>query len=133
MGIDGIGKGGPPAIPPSTEGPGAPQATGATPGAEVARPFAPKRAEDSEAARAAVPTEAVRAEGALAALRSGAIDLNGYLDQKVSEATAHLVGLPSADLLRVRAALRDRLASDPTLVELVTQATGRVPQPPDDD
>jgi hypothetical protein len=31
------------------------------------------------------------------------------------------------------AALRDRLGSDPGLVELVRKATGAVPQPPPDD
>jgi hypothetical protein len=52
-------------------------------------------------------------------LRSGAIDLNGYLDAKVDEATEHLHGLSAPELQAIRSALRDRLAHDPTLVDLV--------------
>jgi hypothetical protein len=79
------------------------------------------------AAGASAPGPAV---GALEQLRSGAITLDGYLDLKVSEATAHLVTLPPAQLHVVRAALRDRLASDPTLVELVRTVAAAAPPAP---
>ena len=59
--------------------------------------------------------------------------MNGYVDLKVHEATAHLKALPPAELEQLRAALRDRLASDPGLVDLVRAATGAVPKPPTDD
>ncbi|MGH7438990.1 MAG: hypothetical protein ACRENE_25155 [Polyangiaceae bacterium] len=56
--------------------------------------------------------------GPLERLRSGAIDVPQYVELKVAEATAHLVALPAAELEGIRAALRERLASDPGLAEL---------------
>ncbi|HTQ48911.1 MAG TPA: hypothetical protein VMI75_39405, partial [Polyangiaceae bacterium] len=101
------------------EVPGASKPEGATPA-------------DSATAPATAQTEGA-ASGAWGAFRSGAIDLNGYLDRKVDDATAHLGQMPAADLARVRAALRERLATDPTLVDLVKSATGSAPRVPDDD
>jgi hypothetical protein len=66
-------------------------------------------------------------------LRAGKIDVNGYVEAKVHEATAHLAALPPAELEQLKSALRDRLGSDPGLVELVRKATGAIPQPPPDD
>jgi hypothetical protein len=132
MGIEGIGKGGTPPVAPA--GPG-----------EVSRAPAPDAVRPFEGPGAAVPAEPGPAETgaarvgaaapseALGALRSGAIDLDGYLDRKVDEATAHLGPLPAADLVRLRAALRERLATDPTLVDLVKSATGSLPHVPDAD
>jgi hypothetical protein len=71
--------------------------------------------------------------GALERLRSGEIDLDGYLDLKVQEATGHLGALSPEQLESIRSTLRDRLAADPTLVDLVRTATGRAPKPPHDD
>lgn len=121
MGIDGIGKrGGAQGITPpdvSSKGPvGGAQKTGKTFEAEL-RP-----------ATAASAPEAARASGALEDFKAGRIDMNGYLDQKVHAATAHLEGLPPADLAQVRSMLRDKIASDPGFVELVQQATGQLPQ-----
>jgi hypothetical protein len=117
MGIDGIGKPGPPV---------APASTGATPAAaDVERP---SFAEHATEARAAGPAEAP--QGALERLRAGAIDVDQYLDIKVREATSALTPLPPAQVESVRSALRERLASDPTLVDLVRTATGAVPSPP---
>ncbi len=61
--------------------------------------------------------------------RRGAIDLGGYLDARVDEATAHLQGLGSEELGKIRAHLRTALATDPALVDLVRQATGQTPEP----
>jgi hypothetical protein len=72
------------------------------------------------------------AGGALERLRAGEVDFGGYVDLKVHEATAHLSALPPVELERIRNALRDRLASDPTLVDLLHSATGET-LPPDDD
>jgi hypothetical protein len=143
MGIDGIGKGGaPPAIASAGTGEvsrGA--AADATSPFEVPGASRPADAAAIDSATAPAATSetgatgatAARATDALHALRSGAVDLDGYLDLKVSEATAHLGPLPAADLVRVRAALRERLATDPTLVDLVKSATGSAPRVPDDD
>jgi hypothetical protein len=66
-------------------------------------------------------------------LRAGEIDVKGYVDAKVQEATAHLGPMPPEKLEQIRAALRDRIGSDPLLVDLVKKATGHVPPPPTDD
>jgi hypothetical protein len=66
-------------------------------------------------------------------LRTGGVGLDRYLDLKVDEATAHLGPLPPSQLEMIRSALRERIASDPTLVDLVRAATGAVPAPPHDD
>lgn len=123
MGIDSIGKK-PPAPPP----PGASGVGGASHGASVGRAF------EVPGVQAAGKVDAVEApRTALDRLRSGEIDVNGYVDIKVSEATSHLAALPPAELERVRDALRDWMASDPTLVDLVRTATGSVPRPSTDE
>lgn len=127
MGIEGIGKGGgPPAV---------------APAAESSRTSAPEATRAFEVPSTPKPAGAPRTEGtapapsvdALGSFRSGAVDLDGYLDRKVDEATAHLGGMPASDLALVRAALRERLATDPTLVDLVKSATGSLPHAPEDD
>jgi len=119
MAIDRIGKSAPPAPSPETSGP--------APTRETARPFEPR----PSAARPTGSAAAVHA--ALEQLRTGQIDLHRYLDLKVEEATAHLDALPRIELDVLRAALRERLSTDPALVELVRAATGKVPGPPGDD
>jgi len=70
------------------------------------------------------------ATGALERLGRGEINLDQYLDGRVADAIEHLQGrVPPAQLDFVRAALRESLASDPVLVELVRRATGSVPPP----
>jgi hypothetical protein len=125
MGIDGIGSKGPPVPPP----PGGAQGPARTP--EASRTFEVSRSAGTAPPAAAAPVEAAR--GALERLRAGEIDVNGYVDAKVQEATAHLGVLPPARLEEIRAALRDRMSSDPALAELLRTAAGRVPAPPSDD
>ena len=64
-------------------------------------------------------------------LRAGKIDLDGYLDMKVSEATRHLEGLRADEMDGLRQLLRSELERDPSLAALVEQATGRRPIPRD--
>ena len=110
MGIDGIGSRGPVA-PPTV--PAAEKAGPATASFEVGK------------AAPVAPAEVGRT--ALDRLKAGEIDVHGYVEAKVDEATAHLSALPPANLEAVRAALRDRIASDPTLVDLVRTASGQIP------
>ncbi len=126
MGIDGIGKRGPPTPPPprSVGGAARPQETSRA--FQVSKPTdEPPRAEQVEA----VPAPRT----ALERLRSGEIDVRGYVDQKVEEATAHLQKVPAAELDAIRRALRERLSSDPSLVDLVRTATGEAVPPARDD
>jgi hypothetical protein len=119
MGIDGIGKKGPPPLP---------ETIGGGRVAETGRPFevsAPRAVPSAPLAAAIEPSRT-----ALERWRAGEINLNGYLDLKVREATAHLAILPAPELDALRSALRDRMASDPTLVDLVRTATGHIPEPP---
>ncbi len=126
MGIDGIGSKGPPAVPPPQVGTQAPARA-----PEAGRTFEVPRSPGSAPPADAAPIEAPR--GALERLRAGEIDANGYVDAKVQEATAHLGVLPPARLEEIRAALRDRMTSDPALAELLRTAVGHVPVPPSDD
>jgi hypothetical protein len=108
-------------------------------------PPSPERVDRGRAAESGRPFEVTGAQtgapvapgvepphSALDRWRAGEIDLNGYLDLKVREATAHLTTLPAPELDAIRSALRDRMAGDPTLVELVRTATGGIQEPPND-
>jgi hypothetical protein len=115
MPIDRLGPKGPPTPPPAASGPGRPAESFGSP--EAARP--------APAIGAAGPSEALQR------LRAGDIDLSQYVDLKVQHATAHLSGVVTpAELEAVRAQLRDRLSSDPTLVDLVHTAAGGATEPP---
>src|SRR4051812_2003518 len=110
MGIDRIGKGG--AAPPAPE-PTDPSAVREKGG--VSRPFEVERT-----ARANVPAPvapSVDAASPLARLRAGEIDVHGYIDVKVDDATKHLVGLSPAELDAIKKTLRDQMATDPALVD----------------
>ncbi len=113
MGIDGIGK--PPGggtLPSGTDVGGAAK-TGAT--------FDVGRVE---------PTAAPVAGDSLSRLSRGEITLNQYLDDRVSQATEPYQGTLSADQLQfVQSTLREQIATDPVLVELVHRATGQMPKP----
>lgn len=119
MGIDGIGKrGGPQGVP--TPGTAAPtQKTGKSFETELQR---------TDGAHATGHIDAL-APSALDDFKAGRIDMNGYLDRKVQAATAHLEGMPAADLQQIRGMLREQLASDPAFTELVQNATGQLPKP----
>ena len=121
MGIDRVGKGAPPVEAPGLEGAAAPAAP--------AQPFS--------GAGAAAPVSSPGAPTALDRLRAGELTLDGYIESRVDEATAHLVGstpggVAPAALESIRGALRDRITSDPLFVELVQTATGQTPEPRDD-
>jgi hypothetical protein len=125
MGIDGIGSKGPP-VPPApggAQGPARTQQTG--------RAFEVGRSAPTTPTAATAPAEAPR--GPLERLRAGEIDVDGYVDAKVHEATAHLGVMPPARLDEIRAALRDRMTSDPALAELLRTAVAHATPPAGDD
>jgi hypothetical protein len=117
MGIDGIGNKAPPAPAPGAQGSTSARAT------ETGRAFEVNRATPLAGAAPLAPPQ-----GALERLRAGEIDVHGYVDAKVNEATAHLGALPPARLDEIRAALRDRMTSDPMLADLLRTATGGASQ-----
>ena len=84
---------------------------------------------DGSTAPPSTDAETGDASLALEQLRAGQIDLDGYLDLKVTEATAHLKALRAEELEALRRVLRDELSSDPSLSALVERATGQRPKP----
>ncbi len=127
MGIDRIGKNGPPVPVPEVGG-----TTGMAP-AGPAFQVPPAKAPTAPGATPVDPTKGAAAAGGapLERFRAGDLDLGGYVDAKVHEATAHLSALPPVELEKIRSALRERLSSDPTLIDLLHTATGET-LPPDD-
>ena len=124
MGIERIGKGSaPPPAAPGAEGAGG--AGGVDRAKSADKPFEVNRERAVEASRAGQVAPATATP--LERLRAGEIDVDKYVDIKVDQATAHLQGLAPARVDSIRAALRAQVASDPALVALVTQATGRAP------
>jgi hypothetical protein len=122
MGIDRIGKNGP--VPaPEVSGPSSARPAGQA--FQVPTAGAPKPP-------VATGVDPARPAGPLERLRAGEVDLGGYVDLKVHEATAHLASLPPVELEKIRTALREKLANDPELVDLLRTATGEV-LPPDND
>jgi hypothetical protein len=116
MGVDGIGSGGGRPV----RDVGASEPAGA-------RAVAAESSREAAGAKGAAP---LPASPALEQLQRGDIDLDRYLDARVAEAVKHLDGkLPVGQLDFVRQALREQLATDPVLVELVREATGSVPTP----
>jgi hypothetical protein len=124
MGIDGIGKGAGP--PPTADGVPAP---GADPVEATGKTFQIDAAADPGKAQAGAAPEGAPAvaPSPLDRLRSGEVDLNGYIDLKVDQATAHLPEMAAADRNAIREMLRARLSGDPMLRDLVEHATGRAP------
>jgi len=115
MGIDGIGK------PPGAGIGGMGSATSK----EVARAAEPFKVDPSASAAGGGKVSA-----ALAKLQRGELSLDQYLDGRVNDAVSHLVGkLSPAQLEFVKQSLRDQMATDPVLVELVQRTTGSVPAP----
>ena len=107
MGIDGVGK----------------PASGASPGGiDPSSAAAESEPAGTEPGAAVAP---VTGSEALAQLERGELSLEAYLETQVSRATAHLEGRLSAEQLDfVKSSLREQLATDPVLVELVRRATG---------
>ena len=113
MGIDGIGK--PPAT--TITGIGGVQGSDAPRGAE---PFAVDRSTPA--------SPSTRVSAALSGLQRGELSLDQYLDAQVNQATQHLAGKISAEQLDfVKQSLREQMATDPVLVELVQRTTGANP------
>ena len=109
MGIDGIGKVGGP-------GPIAPPTAGGIDHASGPEEFSLQRTEKALDVEAASPLDQ---------LRAGEIDVDGYLDARVEQATSHLVDrLDQEKLAFIRSSLRTQLEQDPALIELVKRATG---------
>ncbi len=119
MSIDRIGKGSAPPPPKPVGGTEKPQSAEAP---KVFQVHAEKAAASGQVAPVAAP-----GVGALDRLRAGEIDLDGYLDLKVNEATAHLQGMRAPEIEGIRAMLRDQIAGDPALADLVQRATGQTP------
>jgi hypothetical protein len=78
---------------------------------------------------AVTQTSHVERSAALEGVRSGTLDVKGYVDAKVNEATAHLSHLSPAQLSAVQGIVREQLLADPHLAELVQQATGSAVPP----
>src|SRR3954462_13612994 len=119
--VDRIGKGGgvlPTAAPSGVEQKGA-----------VDKPF---QVERGEAPKPADAVGNVQHTTPLARLRAGEIDVNGYVDLKVDEATSGLKGLAPGQLDDIKKTLRDQMATDPALVDLVRAATGQTPKLPEE-
>ena len=119
--VDRIGKGG--GVPPTATPAGVDKKTA------VDKPF---QVERGEATKPADPASNVDATSPLARLRAGEIDVHGYIDLKVDQATSGLRGLSPAQLDEIKKSLRDQMATDPGLVDLVRAATGSTPKPPED-
>lgn len=113
--VGGIGGGGPPGpgkIGGAT-GPIAPATTGAA---------APTGAKFGEAL-GVQGTEQASSASPLERLRAGEIDLHGYVDLRVREATAHLEGIVGPeDLQKIQDELRDVIENDPDVAALVKSA-----------
>jgi hypothetical protein len=124
MGIDGIGKSGPPLPPPPV-----PEAGAASHAAPTGRTF---QVQDATPAPTAQPVAPGAPPRALDRLCAGEVDVQGYVDLKVDEATAHLSALPPIELDAIRTALREQMTEDPVFAELVRTAAGETSPPLDD-
>jgi hypothetical protein len=115
MSIDGIGK------PPGASIGG----IGGAAGTEAAHATEPFKLEPSARAAAGGQVSA-----ALSSLQRGELSLDQYLDGRVSDAVSHLVGKLSPEQLEfVKQSLREQMATDPVLIELVQRTTGSAPAP----
>ena len=113
MGIDGIGK------PPGAN-------IGGVSG--VAGTEAPRAAEPFSVQSGAPAASSTRVSADLSSLQRGELSLDQYLDGRVTEATSHLAGKLSPEQLDfVKQSLREQMATDPVLVELVQRTTGSAP------
>ena|ERR1700742_90250 len=119
MGVDGIGNGGRP-LPDLAK-------VANVGGGEVDGVRAAEGASGGEAARGA---ERSSGSALLDQLRNGEISFDGYLDAQVNAAVSHVQGsLQPGQIDLIREVLREQLAADPVLAELVRRATGSTPPP----
>jgi hypothetical protein len=118
MGIDGIGKK-PPAGNDALGGAG-----GVGPAQKTGASF------EVPETRGVAGAANVDATSPLSRLRAGEIDVNQYVDLKVDEATQHLSAMAPSDLADIKALLREKLVSDPGLVDLVRHSSGQTPSMP---
>ena len=117
MSIDGIGK-----------PPGAGIGSIATNVAGASGKDAVHAAEPFQVDPGAAAEPGSKVSAALSSLQRGELSLDQYLDGRVSDATSHLVGKLSPDQLQfVQQSLREQMATDPVLIELVQRATGSSP------
>jgi hypothetical protein len=120
MGIDRIGKGAPPP---------APETAGVDKRGPTHETFSVDR---GEGARKVEGSTAADATSPLARLRAGEIDVNAYADLTAEEATKGLEGLSPGELADIKKVLRDQMATDPALVDLVRTAAGTTASEPDE-
>jgi len=114
MSIDGIGK------PPGAGGIGGVAGAASNEGVRPAESF--KVDANTPAAAGG------KVSAALSSLQRGELSLDQYLDGRVTDATSHLVGKLSPDQLEfVKQSLREQMATDPVLAELVHRTTGAAP------
>ena len=110
MGIDGVGK------------PGAPQGPVGSIGGSGATQGEGFRVEEGDETSSATGSEALQQ------LERGELGLTEYLEVRVAEATRHLEGTLSPQQLEfVKESLKEQLATDPVLVQLVKRTTGASP------
>ncbi len=119
MAIDPLGRNGAPPPSPGVDGAGAARPS------EAPRPYEVDP-QPPKVVPVLAPTDL--APSALEQLRAGQIDVNGYVDQKIDEATRHLQGLGAPELTALKEILRAQLVSDPALADLVTQVAGALPR-----
>lgn len=115
-GIGGPGGSGPPGKIGGVGARGAPATTGPTGAnkASFSETLKSNEAKSTDAAGSATPLER---------LRAGEIDVNGYVDLRVRDATAHLEGVLSPqDLEKIQEELRDAIENDPDIAALVKGA-----------
>lgn len=118
MAIDGIGK------PPGSNIPPAGGVGGVSDASRASEAFKV----GSAAPLGAASTSGAKVSEALSSLQRGEVSLDQYLDTRVNEATSHLAGKLNPDQLEfVKQSLREQMATDPVLVELVQRTTGSVP------
>lgn len=130
MAIDRIGKGA--GLPPTPEGAGTGGASGVSKTDVAFKVDRADATDASSATRAAGGVDATSPTSPLGRLRAGEIDVHGYIDLKVDQATSALKGLSAAELDEIKSVLRDQMKSDPGLADLVRTATGKMPTPPED-
>jgi len=131
MGVDGIGKGG--GVPPRAPGAGGPpEASPAQGSTSAGKPFEVDRGGASEPAAPVAAPDRADPASPLGRLRAGEVDVHGYIDLRVDEATRSLRGLSAEEIDAIKSTLRDQLRTDPALVDLVREATGQTPSPPRD-